>query len=164
MIDYNQINNNLQREFVNNKGKGLVFAYPPLNIGNALLGTINRLINKRPDEKLLIIIGEYRYKEEILKSIKERVDLEQAVYIENHLQFLSQSYAFTKLYLYTVNILIGIEAPDFIKKSYDESRFTLCITLYITYLGISHGCLWIFTRRPLEKHKAAFEFSRPAIE
>lgn len=127
MIDYNQINDNLQREFVNNRGKGLVFAYPPLNIGNVLLGTIGKLILKRPDEKLLIVIGEYRYKEEILKSIKERVDLEQAVFIENHLQFLSQSYAFTKLYLYTVNILVGIEAPDFIKKSYDESKFTLCV-------------------------------------
>ncbi len=127
MIDYNKINENLQNDFVANKGKGIVFAYPPLNIGNVLLGTIGRLILKRPDEKILIVIGEYRYKEEILKSIKERVDLQQAVYIENHLQFLSQSYAFTKLYLYTVNILVGIESPEFIKKSYTESKFTLSI-------------------------------------
>lgn len=127
MIDYNKINENLQSDFVNNKGKGLVFAYPPLNIGNVLLGTIGKLVLKRPNEKLLIVIGEYKYKEEILKSIKERLDLEQAVFIENHLQFLSEAYAYTKLYLYTVNILIGVESAEFIKKSYTESKFTLCI-------------------------------------
>lgn len=127
MIDYNKVNENLQKEFVENKGKGLVFAYPPLNIGNVLLGTIGKLILKRPNEKILIVIGEYQFKEEILKSIKEKVDLQQAIFIEDHLQFLSQSYAYTKLYLYTVNILVGIESPDFIKKSYTESKFTLCI-------------------------------------
>ena len=46
MIDYNKINENLQSDFVNNKGKGLVFAYPPLNIGNVLLGTIGKLFHK----------------------------------------------------------------------------------------------------------------------
>ena len=127
MIDYNRLNENLQTEFVNNKGKGLIFAYPPLNIGNLLIGTLCKLIHKRPEEKVLIVIGEYKYKEDILKSIREKIDLEESIFIENHLQFLSQSYAFTKLYLYTVNILIGIESPDFIRKSYTESKFTLCI-------------------------------------
>ena len=127
MIDYNKINENLQSEFVKNKGKGLVFAYPPINIGNLLLGTIGKLIVKRPNEKILIVLENYSYKNIILQTIRERLTLDEAVFIENHIQFLTQSYAYTKLYLYTVNILIGIEDVGYIKKSYDESKFTLCI-------------------------------------
>lgn len=127
MIDYNKINENLQQEFLTNKGKGLVFAYPPINIGNLLLGIIGKLIAKRPNEKLLIVIGDYKYKEEILNSIRNQLDLKESLFIEEHIQFLNQTYAYTKLYLYTVNILIGIESKDFIFKSYTESRFTLCV-------------------------------------
>ena len=127
MIDYNKINNNLQQEFLANKGKGLVFAYTPINIGNMLLGTIGKLIVKRPNEKLLIVIKEYKYKEEIISSIKNNLELKDAVFIENHIQFLSESFAYNKLYLYTVNILIGIESKEFIYKSYVESKFTLCV-------------------------------------
>ena len=125
MIDYENISNNLQKEFVNNKGKGIIFAYPPLNIGNILFDTIIRFINKRKDEKILIVLGEYKFKDEILNVAKVRCTLEDYVFVESHIQFLTQSYAYTKLFLYTVNILIGIDSPDFIKKSYIESKFTL---------------------------------------
>lgn len=127
MIDYNKINNLLQEGFLTNRGKGSVLAYSPIHIGNLLLGTIGRLILKRPEEKLLIVVGDYKYKQDILNSIRNKLDLQDATYIENHLQFLSQSYAFTKLYLYTVNILIGIDDVSFIQKSYQESKFTLCV-------------------------------------
>ena len=127
MIDYNKINENLQQGFLANRGKGLIFAYPPINIGNLLLGTIGKLILKRPNEKLLIIVSDYKYKEEILNSVRNHLELKDAIFIEEHIQFLTESYAYTKLYLYTVNILIGIESKDFIYKSYTESKFTLCI-------------------------------------
>ena len=128
MIDYNKINQLLQEGFLANKGKGSILAYPPLIIGKVLLGTIGKLIVKRPDEKLLIIIGDYKYKNDILKVIKETLELNEAIYIENHLQFLTQSYAYNKLYLYTTNILIGIEDSSFIQKSFQESKFTLVVT------------------------------------
>ena len=51
MIDYNKINELLQEGFLANKGKGSVLAYPPINIGNLLLGIIGRFILKRPEEK-----------------------------------------------------------------------------------------------------------------
>ena len=128
MIDYNKINQLLQDGFLANKGKGSILAYPPLNIGKVLLGTIGRLIVKRPDEKILIVLGDYRYKAEITKVIKETLELNEAVFIENHIQFLTQSYAYNRLYLYTVNILIGIEDIPFIEKSFQESKFTLIVT------------------------------------
>lgn len=128
MIDYNKINQLLQDGFLANKGKGSILVYPPLNISKVLLGTIGKLILKRPDEKILIIIGDYKYKEEIVKVIKETLELNDAIFIENHIQFLTQSYAYTKLYLYTVNILIGIEDDKFILKSFQESKFTLAVT------------------------------------
>ena len=128
MIDYNKINQLLQDGFLTNKGKGSILVYPPLNIGKVLLGIIGKLILKRPDEKILIIIGDYKYKEEIVKVIKETLELNDAIFIENHIQFLTQSYAYTKLYLYTVNILIGIEDDKFILKSFQESKFTLAVT------------------------------------
>lgn len=128
MIDYNKINQLLQDGFLANKGKGSILAYPPLNIGKVLLGILGKLILKRPNEKLLIILGDYKYKEEILKVIKETLELNEAIFIENHIQFLIQSYAYTKLYLYTVNILIGIEDDKFILKSFQESKFTLVVT------------------------------------
>lgn len=127
MIDYNKINQLIQEGFLANKGKGSVLAYPPLNIGKVLLGTIGRLILKRPNEKLLIILGDYKYKDEIIKAIRETLELNEAVFIEDHIQFLSQSYAYTKLYLYTVNILIDVEDTSFIEKSYQESKFTLVV-------------------------------------
>lgn len=128
MIDYNKINQLLQDGFLANKGKGSILAYPPLNIGKVLLGILGKLILKRPNEKLLIILGDYKYKEEILKVIKETLELNEAIFIENHIQFLTQSYAYTKLYLYTVNILIDIEDDKFILKSFQESKFTLVVT------------------------------------
>ena len=118
MIDYNKINQLLQEGFRNAKGKGSILVYPPLNIGKVLLGVVGKLILKRPDEKLLIIVGDYKYKDELLKVVKESLELNEAVFIENHIQFLTQSYAYNKLYLYTVNILIGIEDDKYILKSF----------------------------------------------
>ena len=74
MIDYNKINQLLQDGFLTNKGKGSILAYPPLNIGKILLGTIGRLIVKRPDEKILIVLKDYKYKAEIIKVIKETLN------------------------------------------------------------------------------------------
>lgn len=127
MIDYNKINELVQEGFLANKGKGSVLAYPPINIGNLLLGTIGKLILKRPEEKILIVLGDYKYKKEIINAIYDRLDLNQGVFLEQHIQFLTQSYAYTKLYLYTVNILVGVESKDFIIKSATESKFTLAV-------------------------------------
>lgn len=127
MIDYNKVNENLQKDFLSNKGKGVVFAYPPINVGNLLLGTIGKLILKRPNEKLLIVISDYTYKDEIINSIRNALELKDALFIEEHIQFLKEIYAYNKLYLYTVNILVNIDNPNFIKKSAIESKFTLCV-------------------------------------
>ncbi|MBP3201302.1 MAG: hypothetical protein J6M39_06605 [Lachnospiraceae bacterium] len=127
MIDYNKINQLLQEGFLANKGKGSILAYPPLNIGKVLLGTIGKLILKRPNEKLLIVVEDYKYREEILKVIKETLELNEAVFIENHIQFLTQNYAYNKLYLYTTNIIVGIDNDIYINKSFQESKFTLAV-------------------------------------
>lgn len=127
MIDYNNINELLQEGFLANKGKGSVLAYPPINIGNLLLGIIGKLILKRPNEKILIVLGDYKYRKEIVDAIYNKLTLEEGVFIEQHIQFLPTSYAYTKLYLYTVNILIAVDNKDLIIKSATESKFTLAV-------------------------------------
>lgn len=127
MLDYNKINENLQQDFLRNKGKGVVFAYPPINIGKLLLGTLGKLILKRPNEKVLIVVSDYTYKNEIINVIRDTLELKDALFIEEHIQFLKEIYAYNKLYLYTVNILVNIDNPGFVKKSAIESKFTLCI-------------------------------------
>ena len=127
MINYYNASKRLQSGFIEFKGKASIKCLPPVNIAKIICDTIYRLIHKRPDEKILIIIGDYSYKTLILDELKNAYNLGEFVFLSEHIQFLGKTYAYTNLYKYIVNILIGIDDIKYIEKSYIESKFTLCV-------------------------------------
>ena len=127
MIDYNKINELLQEGFLENKGKGSVLVYNPLDVGKVLLGTLIKLVVKRPNEKILIVLYDYTDKIRIHKTIDSILEPNEANYLKARLQFLTKSYAYNHLYEYTTNIIINIDDVSFIEKSSKESKFTLAV-------------------------------------
>ena len=128
-IEYKNIIEDLEKGFINTKGKGYCFLYKPVNISIVLMDLIIKMVNKNENITILIGTEEYSFKEELLNTFKEAIEDydERQRYIKN-IKFLSSSYLKINKTLYGCFISVGInDNIDELIRNAKLSKFSLFI-------------------------------------
>lgn len=129
MTNYQILGQELRDGFRNNKGKGSIFLYKPINPIIPMLYVLSALKNKLPNRSILIVIDKYNTKKVILDLIKKIFE-EQEVYecMIKNITFITKDYInFKYNYDYNCAILIGINDLSIIDFINRQNKFCLAI-------------------------------------
>lgn len=129
MTNYQILGQELRDGFRNNKGKGSIFLYKPINPIVPMLYVLSALKNKLPNRSILIVIDKYDTKKTILSLIKEISEKQEVYeYMTKNVIFITKDYInFKYNYDYNCAILIGINDLSIIDFINRQNKFCLAI-------------------------------------
>ncbi len=127
MINYNKINDSINKQWLEHFGRGNVCLYPPLSIIACIYPTIIKYLDYQEGRECLIVVNDYNYKETITEHFKQNLGIKKAESYLSKIKILTPKYASSVYTKYECIILIGIEQYTFIEAVSQFTKYVLNI-------------------------------------
>lgn len=126
MIDYNKINNGINKQWLEYKARANICIYPPLSIIACIYPTLIKYLDANPTKKCLIIINDFNYRVTIIQHFQQNLGIKNSEPYLNRIRILTAKFV-GNICNYDFITLIGVETYSLIEFCINNAKFILNI-------------------------------------
>ena len=129
MINYNKINDDINRQWLTYKGRANICIFPPISVIACIYPTFIKYLDKNTTKECLIIIEDFNYRNTIVQHFKQNLGIKRAEEYLNRIRIISTKFLKTISPKYEFVTLIGIESYNLIEIYNNSAKFILNIII-----------------------------------
>lgn len=125
MINYNKINDSINKQWLKNRGRGNICIYPPLSIIACLYPTFIKYLDSNPTKSCIIIINDFNYRNTIIQHFQQNLGIKNSEKYLNRIKIVTAKFIKHIPTNYDFATIIGIEDYDFVSNCVNSIKFIL---------------------------------------